>query len=104
MGTRLSPEETDNRTKPMIEIGGKRIREDFMGCCNWTLVALLIVLGFIIMETDASAYVDPGVGSFALQLIAASVVAIGFFVRKFWSRITSFFSQKGSNSDDGQGQ
>jgi hypothetical protein len=70
--------------------------------CEKVFVVMFVVLFF--MESDALAYLDPGTGSFFLQVIAASIVAVGFFARKFWSRITSLFTHKDINTDDGNKQ
>lgn len=37
------------------------------------------------------AYLDPGSGSFILQLILASLVGIGFFFRSFWAKLFGKF-------------
>lgn len=37
------------------------------------------------------AYLDPGSGSLLIQLIIASLVGVGFLVRRSWSKITQFF-------------
>ena len=37
------------------------------------------------------AYLDPGSGSFILQLILASLVGIGFFFRSFWAKLFNKF-------------
>ena len=39
--------------------------------------------------TRASAYLDPGSGSFILQLILASAVGVMFALRSYWSRIAN---------------
>ena len=36
-------------------------------------------------------YLDPGSGSFILQILIASLVGIGFTVRAYWGKITKFF-------------
>lgn len=38
-----------------------------------------------------NAYLDPGSGSIIIQLIIASLVGVGFLVRRSWSKITKFF-------------
>lgn len=50
------------------------------------------------------AYLDPGSGSFILQLLIASLVGIGFALRGYWGKITGFFRKdKGeSASEDDQ--
>ena len=36
-------------------------------------------------------YLDPGSGSFILQLLIASLVGIGFALRSYWGKITGLF-------------
>jgi len=38
-------------------------------------------------------YVDPGSGSYLVQLIIAGVLAVIFYFKHFWYRIKSFFSR-----------
>lgn len=45
------------------------------------VVALLLTTG------TAQAYIDPGAGSFILQMILAGALAVGATVRLFWYRI-----------------
>lgn len=56
------------------------------------MVLSVAILNVVLMGSDAFAYLDPGVGSFAIQVLAATLVVVGFFIRKFWSKITSFFT------------
>ena len=48
------------------------------------------------------AYLDPGTGSFLLQLLIAGLLAVGVLLRLFWSRISKFFGKSKSrqSSDD----
>jgi hypothetical protein len=39
-------------------------------------------------------YLDPGSGSFLIQLIAAGIVGGGFIVKIYWKKIKSFFTGK----------
>jgi hypothetical protein len=45
-------------------------------------------------------YLDPGSGSFLIQLIIASLVGAAFVIRTFWSRIKSFFRRLFHKSDE----
>ena len=38
-----------------------------------------------------AAYLDPGSGSFILQVLLASLVGIGFTVRAYWDKIKTYF-------------
>lgn len=47
----------------------------------------------------STAYLDPGSGSFILQVLVASLVGIGFALRGYWGKIKSIF-RKNQNDDD----
>jgi hypothetical protein len=66
------------------------------------MVFAVAMLGIVLMGSDAFAYLDPGVGSFALQVIAASLVAVAFFARKFWLKIIWFFTRRNSHKPGGK--
>lgn len=40
------------------------------------------------------AYLDPGTGSFLLQLLIAGLVGAGLILRAQWSKVKKFFSRK----------
>jgi hypothetical protein len=42
----------------------------------------------------AQAYMDPGTGSYLLQILLAGFLGAGFAVRMFWGRIKTLFSRK----------
>ena len=55
-------------------------------------LALLIVLTFwLILPSQAYAYIDPGTGSLIFQLIIAAFVGGLFTLKLFWHRIKKFF-------------
>lgn len=39
-------------------------------------------------------YLDPGSGSYLVQVIIAAVLGVGFFFKNFWLGIRSFFTGK----------
>ena len=39
-------------------------------------------------------YIDPGSGSYILQLIIAAVLGVSFFFKNFWLTIKSYFTGK----------
>jgi hypothetical protein len=64
--------------------------------CRMTVV--LSILSVILLfpdETRASmktcAYIDPGTGSFVIQLLIGAVCGGLFAVKLFWSKIVNFF-------------
>ena len=47
----------------------------------------------------AQAYLDPGSGSFILQILIASLVGIGFALRSYWGKIIRLFRKNGSDAE-----
>lgn len=54
-------------------------------------LALFVQLALV---ADASAYLDPGTGSFIFQTILAVLVGASFAIKTYWQRIKSLFSRK----------
>jgi len=55
--------------------------------------------------TIPSAYLDPGTGSYIIQLLVAGLMGILFLVKVYWRKIKGFFTKKGpavEESDDGE--
>jgi hypothetical protein len=52
------------------------------------VIAALAVLA--LSAGTAAAYIDPGVGSFVLQMMIAGALAVGASVKLFWYRIKQF--------------
>lgn len=55
---------------------------------TWAILALLL------FPTISQAYIDPGTGSFILQMIGAAILGGLFSLKIFWGKITTFFSKK----------
>lgn len=49
--------------------------------------ALILTIAFV----PTFGYVDPGTGSYLIQLLIGSFLGLIFLMRQFWSRITEFF-------------
>jgi len=60
------------------------------------LFALLVLL----VPTDASAYIDPGTGSYILQVIAAGLLGGLFALKMFWLQVKMFFKRLFSRRKD----
>ena len=52
----------------------------------WCCAALLMLL-----SAPAHAYIDPGAGSLALQLLLAGLFAAMMYFKQLWSRVKAFF-------------
>ena len=51
---------------------------------------------FLLMSRNAHAYVDPGTGSYVLQMIVAGIAAAGLTLRLFWGRLKLMFKKSSS--------
>jgi hypothetical protein len=51
---------------------------------------LIVFFGLAGFVSDAYAYLDPGTGSYILQIILAGVAASLFVVKLFWAKIKMF--------------
>lgn len=45
-------------------------------------------------------YIDPGSGSYLVQVIIAAVLGIGFFFKNIWAYIKSIFYRPSKKKDD----
>jgi hypothetical protein len=49
---------------------------------------LILLLGF---PKPNYAYIDPGTGSYVIQILIAAFISISFAVKIFWKKIKTFF-------------
>jgi hypothetical protein len=58
-------------------------------------VAFFAILGglLVVTSTSAHAYLDPGTGSYMLQMLVAGVLAALFVARAFWSNLKEKFAR-----------
>jgi hypothetical protein len=72
----------------------------FLNTINYWLTGLLAPL------IKEHAYLDPGSGSFLIQILLASLLGLGYLVKVYWKKITTFFqrlfSKNKTNQDDVQ--
>ncbi len=66
---------------------------------------IFILFSFFFFPVCIYAYIDPGTGSYFIQLLIAAFVGISFAIRLFWTKIKSFlsfiFSRKKNIDDEG---
>lgn len=62
------------------------------------MISLTILL--VSSLADKAAYLDPGSGSFLLQLLIAGIAAMGFFIGAQWNRVKGIFSKKKAVKED----
>jgi hypothetical protein len=61
--------------------------------------ALLAVLALLLLVREAHAYLDPGTGSYILQILIAGLFGALFMLKVFWGRIAGFFGKGSSESE-----
>lgn len=60
---------------------------------NATFIILSVLIYVIFAPQNAYAYLDPGAGSYLLQIVGAFFFAGLFLVKGFWRSIKGFFSR-----------
>ena len=59
----------------------------------FTLYVLILFLGFF--SKPAFAYLDPGTGSYVVQVIIGAILAASVTIKIYWKKITQFFTKRG---------
>lgn len=62
-------------------------------------IAALVVL-FFLFTPGIFAYIDPGTGSYLVQILIAALVSVSLGVKIFWKNIKSFFKKVISKDKD----
>jgi hypothetical protein len=63
-------------------------------------LASLLNLFFSTIEGSGFPYLDPGSGSYLIQLLLAGLLGAGLTIRMFWGRIKSFFKRENPIIED----
>ena len=63
----------------------------------YSIFTTVVSGAFLLIADDP--YLDPGSGSFLIQLIIASLLGAAFVIRTSWSRIKSFFKRTFNQTD-----
>ncbi len=64
--------------------------------------ALFVTALLVIVPGKAYAYLDPGTGSYMLQIILGVLLGAAFAVKAFWFRIRAFFDGLFSRKSRGE--
>jgi len=66
-----------------------------------TLAAAVFAALLLLTATDAHAYLDPGTGSYVVQMIIAGLLGAAFAIKMSWLRIKAFFHGLFSKNERG---
>lgn len=59
------------------------------------MLANILSTILLVPQLSGDAYLDPGSGSYLLQILLAALLGSMFFLRSFWGKVLKFF-RKGS--------
>lgn len=65
---------------------------------NGEIIYLMSLKAGQLLSTEA--YLDPGSGSFILQILLATLLGLGFVLRGYWSKLISFFKRKPDGTEE----
>lgn len=69
------------------------------------LVLVVLVLTFSLTVIPvANAYIDPGSGSFIVQMAIGAALGVGLAIKVFWRRLVGFFTGRNRRTTDEQRQ
>jgi hypothetical protein len=63
------------------------------------LAVAAVLVAAALSPSRACAYLDPGTGSYVVQVVIAALVGSGFALKIFWRRIADFFRRHFSRRD-----
>lgn len=68
------------------------------------LKILVLTFGFLSLARNAEAYLDPGTGSYFVQILLAGIAGAGYLIVSSWGKIRQFlssvFKKKEPQSDE----
>ena len=57
---------------------------------NMLIITIVFLLFFFTFPWNAHAYLDPGTGSFVIQLAIAAIAGISFTAKIYWGKVRGF--------------
>jgi len=56
-------------------------------------IVIVFLILFVLFKKNTYAYLDPGTGSFILQMLAAGALGTLFAIKTFWRQIINFLTK-----------
>lgn len=69
-----------------------------------SIIKLTLGISFLtlIFPFNTYAYLDPGSGSFLIQIVAATLAGGGYFLKTNWDKIKQKFNRNSKKTEDGK--
>ena len=64
------------------------------------ILAIVVLIVALFFSPDAHAYLDPGSGSYMLQILLGAFVAGFFAIKQYWHRLKYFFKARFRKKED----
>ena len=55
------------------------------------VILFFFAFSYLLFPGNAYAYIDPGTGSYIIQLLLAGLLAVGFSMKIYWKKIKIYF-------------
>jgi hypothetical protein len=69
---------------------------------NWAIIFSTLLCVLVLFPPSAHAYIDPGTGSYILQIAIAGIAAGAIAIKMFWKRIKALFSSNRAQDNTDQ--
>lgn len=69
---------------------------------KWAILCTVFLFVLVMFPPSAHAYIDPGTGSYILQIVIAGLAAGAFAIKMFWRRIRALFPSNRTQEDSDQ--
>ena len=69
---------------------------------NWAVLFGILLSVLVLFPPSAHAYIDPGTGSYILQIAIAGIAAGAIAIKMFWKRIRALFSSNRAQENTDQ--
>ncbi|MEE9213556.1 MAG: hypothetical protein V3U54_02015 [Thermodesulfobacteriota bacterium] len=63
-------------------------------------ILIYALVGILLSSYQANAYIDPGSGSFIIQILIASAIGFVALLKIYWDKFISLFSKGSDNKSD----
>lgn len=61
---------------------------------------LILIVSLFCIESFAYGYLDPGTGSYVIQILVAMIAGAGFAIKIYWGKIRAMFSKEKPQEDN----